>query len=128
VSLAWYCMGHAVSSVILTHLSCQHPELWTSDRCQAPKYFNFDSHSVHSSPKFLVLSFNIFSTMPNQHKPCCLFFFCNFFLAKSSQIKLVAPLTLIEPVIWQFHSQGVSIPKMVHLLKKHYDMDTYGIG
>ncbi|KAF8488655.1 hypothetical protein F5888DRAFT_1952455 [Russula emetica] len=47
--------------------------------------------------------------MPNQHKPC-------------------PPLPLIESDIRRFHSQGVSIPKMVLLLKKHYDTDTYGIG
>jgi len=51
-----------------------------------------------------------------------------FFLVNSSQIQLVAPLALIESDIRQFHSQGLSIPKMVHLLKKHYDMDIYGIG
>lgn len=47
--------------------------------------------------------------MPNQHKPC-------------------PPLALIESNVRRFHSQGVSIAKMVQLLKKHYDTDTYGIG
>jgi hypothetical protein len=55
-------------------------------------------------------------------------FFTFFFLANSSQIELVAPLALVESDIRRFHSQGVSITKMVHLLKKHYDTDTYGIG
>ena len=55
-------------------------------------------------------------------------FFSHFFLASSSQIELVAPLALIELDIRRFHSQGVSVPKMVQLLKKHYDTDTYGIG
>lgn len=65
--------------------------------------------------------------MPNQHKPCRLFFRV-FFLTNSSQIELVAPLALIESDIRRFHSQGVSLTKMVHLLKKHYDTDIYGIG
>lgn len=55
-------------------------------------------------------------------------FFHIFPLADSSQIKLAAPLALVETDIRRFHSQGFSISKMVHLLKKHYDTDMYGIG
>jgi hypothetical protein len=55
-------------------------------------------------------------------------FFTFFPLADSSQIKLVAPLALVEMDIRRFHSQGLSIARMVHLLKKHYDTDMYGIG
>lgn len=55
-------------------------------------------------------------------------FFRIFFCANSSRIELVAPLALVESDIRRFHSQGVSVPKMVHLLKKHYDTDVYGIG
>jgi len=55
-------------------------------------------------------------------------FFYIFFLTNSSQIELIAPLALIESDIRRFHSQGVSIIKMVSLLRKHYDTDTYGIG
>ena len=66
--------------------------------------------------------------MPNQNKPCCLFFFHKFFLVNSSQTELIAPLAIIEADIRRFHSQGVSIPKMVCLLKKHYDTAIYGIG
>jgi hypothetical protein len=66
--------------------------------------------------------------MPNRHKPCRLFFFHVLFLANSSQIGLVAPLALIGSHIQRFHSQGVSIHKMVQLLRKHYDTDIYGIG
>jgi hypothetical protein len=55
-------------------------------------------------------------------------FFHILFLKNSSNIELVAPLALIELDIRRFHSQGVSISKMVRLLRKHYDTDTYGIG
>ena len=41
---------------------------------------------------------------------------------------VLAPLHLVEEHIRRFHSQGISYEKMVPLLKKHYDTDTYGLG
>jgi hypothetical protein len=81
------------------------------------------------SSQFLVPSPTFFhrSTMPNQHKPCRLLLF-HVLLANSSHIKLVAPLALVETDIRRLHSQGFSIVKMVHVLRKHYDTDMYGIG
>ncbi len=93
-----------------------------------PSISTLTSATTYIPPQIFRPLLRHFSTMPNQHKPCRPFSFLQFFLAKSSQIKLVAPLTLIEPDIRRFHSQGVSVPKMVHLLRKHYDTDTYGIG
>jgi len=58
--------------------------------------------------------------------PCVNFF--TFSLVNLSQFELIAPLPLVESDIRRFHSQGISIPKMVVLLRKHYDTDTYGIG
>ena len=40
----------------------------------------------------------------------------------------IAPLALIESDIRRFHSQGISVPRMVLLLRKHYDTDKFGIG
>lgn len=47
--------------------------------------------------------------MPNQYKP-------------------VVPIELVEQYIRLFHSQNVLIKKMLPLLSKHYDTETYGLG
>lgn len=41
---------------------------------------------------------------------------------------LLAPLDLVKMHIQQFHMQEIPYDKMVLLLRKHYDMDTYGLG
>jgi len=41
---------------------------------------------------------------------------------------LLAPLDLVKTHIQQFHVQEIPYNKMVILLRKHYDTDTYGLG
>jgi len=68
------------------------------------------------------------SLMPNQWKPCRESF--NVFITcKSHRISChVAPIELVENYIRQFHLQGVSLKKMLPMLSKHYDTETYGLG
>ena len=40
---------------------------------------------------------------------------------------ILAPLCLIKMHIRWFHAQGVSYEKMVPMLRKHYDTDSYGL-
>jgi hypothetical protein len=41
---------------------------------------------------------------------------------------LLAPLDLVEVHIRSLYSQGVTYEKMVPLLRKHYDTNSYGLG
>lgn len=105
-------MGHAVS--------CHIHVVRVVD---VPEYFSQHSSDFLSLPQHS-------SAMPNQHKPCRLFFFFTLLALPThlAWINFTAPLALIESDIRRFHSQGVSIPKMVPLLRKHYDTDLFGIG
>ena len=64
--------------------------------------------------------------MPNQHKP--LRAFLSYLELFSSITQVIAPLDLVETHIRRYHAQGVSFDKMVPLLSKHYDTDSYGLG
>jgi len=41
---------------------------------------------------------------------------------------LPAPIEVVEPHIRHFHSLGVPVKKMVPLLEKHYDRESYSLG
>lgn len=68
--------------------------------------------------------------MPNQYKPLRVFLSClKLGFPHRSQVPLsIAPLDLVETHIRRYHAQGVSFDKMVPLLAKHYDTDSYGLG
>jgi len=66
--------------------------------------------------------------MANQNKPCCVFFPNPPPLPWLMNEVFLAPLDLVEKHIWRFYTQGVSYAKMVPLLWKHYDMNSYGLG
>ena len=124
----WY--GHAAVSV--TTLARGLPSGPGPGNLNVTYFKSDDSHCdcvpAYIRPNFFCLPLTLFcDAKSTQAMPSVLFFTFSPFV-NSPWIDLVAPLALVEPDIRRFHSQGISIAKMVDLLRKHYDTDTYGIG
>ena len=65
--------------------------------------------------------------MGNQWKPNRMFNALLCWHIRLSDIDL-APKGVVEPFIREYHSWGLSNPKILDALKQNYDTDLYGLG
>ena len=86
------------------------------------------SPSINATSLALLPPPEVYSTMPNQWKPTCMYTICLIPAITWYWTLIPVPKGDIEPHAWEYHSWGVLHSKLLRLLENHFDTKKFGLG